>query len=86
MNRRVIKISRLCFSPFDKLRANGFTQLSLNIARSVWRAIRELSGDDGYERYLAHHATAHPDVQPLTRAAWFTHNQHEKWTGVKRCC
>lgn len=58
----------------------------LNATHSLWRAIRELSGDDGYERYLQHHAAAHPDTTPLPRATWFAHEQQQKWTGVKRCC
>ncbi|NOU01261.1 MAG: YbdD/YjiX family protein [Gallionella sp.] len=58
----------------------------LNAARSLWHSIRELSGDDGYERYLQHHAAAHPDTPPLSRIDWFAHEQQQKWTGVKRCC
>lgn len=53
---------------------------------AFWHAIRELSGDDGYERYLAHHVTAHSEFVPLSRAAWFACEQQKKWTGVKRCC
>ncbi len=63
------------------------TRLNLRDAtRSLWRSIRELSGDDGYERYLAHHAVEHPNTTPLSRAAWFAHEQQQKWAGVKRCC
>ncbi|MDO8466499.1 MAG: YbdD/YjiX family protein [Gallionella sp.] len=51
-----------------------------------WRAIRRLSGDDGYERYLAHHAAAHPDTPALPRQEWFALQQQQKWSGVKRCC
>jgi len=51
-----------------------------------WRIIRRLSGDDGYERYLAHHTAAHADTRPLSRGAWFAHQQQKKWAGVKRCC
>ncbi len=58
----------------------------LGATRSLWRNIRELSGDDGYERYLEHHAAAHPDTPPLSRTAWFAYEQQQKWTGVKRCC
>ncbi len=51
-----------------------------------WRLIRQLSGDDGYERYLAHQATAHPGMPALTRREWFARQQRQKWSGVKRCC
>ena len=54
--------------------------------RRLWHAIRQLSGDDGYERYLAHRAAAHPDIPALPRRAWFAHQLQQKWSGIKRCC
>jgi len=54
--------------------------------RLLWRAIRQLSGDDGYERYLAHHAAAHPDTPALPRREWFAYQQRQKWSVIKRCC
>lgn len=54
--------------------------------KRLWAAIRRLSGDDGYERYLAHHAAAHPDAPALSRREWFARQQHQKWSGIKRCC
>ena len=54
--------------------------------QTAWRAIRQLSGDDGYERYLAQHAATHADIAALSRKAWFAHQQHQKWSGIKRCC
>ena len=53
---------------------------------SIWQALRQLSGDDGYERYLTHHAIAHPGTLPLSRAAWFANWQRQKWSGINRCC
>jgi uncharacterized short protein YbdD (DUF466 family) len=55
----------------------------------VWQRIRQLSGDDAYERYLAHYAEHHAQAdapQPLSRAAFFKQWQDQQWTGVKRCC
>ena len=54
--------------------------------RRVWQFIRRLSGDDAYERYLRHHAAAHPGEQPLCRKAFFRREQERKWSGVRRCC
>ena len=51
-----------------------------------WKLLRELSGDDAYERYLQHQALAHPDEPPLCRHAFFKQQQQQKWHGVKRCC
>ena len=54
--------------------------------RKLWRAIRRISGDDGYERYLAHRAAVHPGAPALPRHAWFAHQLQQKWSGIKRCC
>jgi len=54
--------------------------------RQSWRLIRQLSGDDAYERYLVHQAAAHPGQPPLSRAAYFRRCEQEKWHGVRRCC
>lgn len=55
-----------------------------------WRRIRELSGDDAYERYLshykAHHAHAAAPPELLSRAEFFKQWQDQKWKGIKRCC
>ena len=59
---------------------------TLHPLQRCWYAIRELSGDDGYERYLAHHAASHPDTPALPRRAWFALQQQQKWSGIKRCC
>lgn len=54
--------------------------------------IRQLSGEDAYERYLAgfaEHQKLHVDENealPLSRQAFFKQWQDGKWTGIKRCC
>ena len=52
----------------------------------AWQLIRELSGDDAYERYLAHHATCHADRAPLSPKEYFRRQQQQKWNGIRRCC
>lgn len=59
---------------------------ALEKLRAGWRVIRQLSGDDAYERYLKHHAEHHTDEPPLSREAFFKQWQDGKWEGVKRCC
>jgi uncharacterized short protein YbdD (DUF466 family) len=55
--------------------------------RRAWAALRELSGDDAYERYLAHWRAHHAGRgAPLDRAAFYRDEQRRKWEGVKRCC
>lgn len=57
-----------------------------NKLTQLWSAIRQLSGDDAYERYLQHHAEHHVETPPLSREAFFKQWQDGKWKGIKRCC
>lgn len=54
--------------------------------KRAWSFIRELSDDDAYERYLAHHRAGHPHCAPLSRREFFIAAQQRKWNGIKRCC
>ena len=54
--------------------------------RLIWQGLRQVSGDDAYERYLAHHRLHHGAAVPLDRATWFRHEQQRKWDGIRRCC
>lgn len=54
--------------------------------KDFWAIVRRLSGDDAYERYLTHHAAAHPGEPPLTRREYFKREQERKWGGIRRCC
>jgi uncharacterized short protein YbdD (DUF466 family) len=53
-----------------------------------WAALRELTGDDAYERYLAHRRShhAHDAGAPLDRKTFYREEQRRKWEGVRRCC
>jgi uncharacterized short protein YbdD (DUF466 family) len=57
---------------------------------AVWQTIRQLSGDDAYERYLQHYAKHHQHEEhcqpPLSKLAFYKQWQDAKWEGVKRCC
>lgn len=55
-------------------------------ASAGWSYLRAVSGDDAYERYLAHHAREHAGEPAMTRKAFFAASQQQKWTGVTRCC
>jgi uncharacterized short protein YbdD (DUF466 family) len=58
----------------------------VSAARELWRALRRPSGDDAYERYLDHHAQAHPGVPALSRRAFYISEQQRKWGTINRCC
>lgn len=55
---------------------------------AAWRALRTLSGDDAYERYVEHFRREHGEDAgaPLDRATFFREEERRKWHGVKRCC
>jgi uncharacterized short protein YbdD (DUF466 family) len=56
--------------------------------RRLWSLLREMTGDDAYERYLTHWRAYHgaDNRAPLDRAAFFRDEQRRKWNGVRRCC
>ncbi len=60
----------------------------IGLLKTGWRLLRQLSGDDAYERYLEHwqrHHATEGEV-PLDRQAFFKAEQERKWNGIKRCC
>ena len=54
--------------------------------RNFWDYLRQVSGDDAYERYLVHRQQEHASETPLTRQQFFKKRQEEKWGKVSRCC
>lgn len=54
----------------------------------LWRALREITGDDAYERYLAHWRAAHAQDggKPMDRKAFYQAEIQRRWNGIKRCC
>ena len=53
-----------------------------------WTLLREVTGDDAYERYLEHWRVRHAadGATPLDRASFCREEQRRKWEGVRRCC
>lgn len=60
----------------------------INRIRRLWAGLRELTGDDAYDRYVSHWRQHHAaeDAAPLDRAAFCREEQRRKWEGVRRCC
>ncbi len=54
--------------------------------RTLWRWLREATGDDAYERYLVHQSQVHPGSAPMSRREFVKAEQERKWSGVNRCC
>jgi uncharacterized short protein YbdD (DUF466 family) len=58
-----------------------------SFALQVWSALRRVSGDDAYERYLWHCRKRHPGAPVLSRSAFFRAELARKWDcGPQRCC
>jgi uncharacterized short protein YbdD (DUF466 family) len=58
----------------------------IKLLAQLWRGIRTASGDDAYERYLAHHALHHAGAPQMSRRAYYDEYQRQKWSGINRCC
>ena len=54
--------------------------------RKLWSALRTLTGDDAYDRYLSHVRACHPEVPPLDRGAFYSAELDRRWEQVNRCC
>ena len=79
----------------QRLRGGDFSRLSgrtafalqlIDALQAAWRTLRQLAGDDAYERYCDHLRLNHPDEHPLSRREFYIRNQQAKWNGIKRCC
>jgi uncharacterized short protein YbdD (DUF466 family) len=61
----------------------------MKAVKTFWQFIRQLSGDDVYERYLKHYAEVHAKENlepPLSREVFFKKWQESKWESIRRCC
>jgi uncharacterized short protein YbdD (DUF466 family) len=58
------------------------------LLKRFWHALRAVSGDDAYDRYVAHWHARHvaSGGSPLDRPAFFEQQQRRKWDSVNRCC
>ena len=73
-------------APADSCRPRTLTRMVWLRLWLLWRFVRQVSGDDTYERYLAHMRETHPG-QPVMPPAEFHRTQLEqKWSRVSRCC
>jgi uncharacterized short protein YbdD (DUF466 family) len=53
----------------------------------AWRALRTLTGDDAYQRYVEHVRRAHTNDAPLDPATFYREQAERRFSGgVNRCC
>jgi uncharacterized short protein YbdD (DUF466 family) len=54
--------------------------------RYAWEYLREISGENAYDRYLQVHMATHPDKPPLSRGEFYRHRQDEKYNNPGSRC
>lgn len=54
--------------------------------RRLWSGLRAVTGDDAYERYLAHRLAHHAEEALLDRASFYRAELERRWTQPSRCC
>jgi uncharacterized short protein YbdD (DUF466 family) len=54
--------------------------------RYAWEYLREISGENAYDRYLQAHAATHPDKPALSRGEFYRHRQDEKYNNPGSRC
>jgi len=54
--------------------------------RYAWEYLKEISGENAYERYLAVHAATHPDRPPMSRGEFYRWRQDEKYNNLGSRC
>jgi uncharacterized short protein YbdD (DUF466 family) len=57
-----------------------------NPLRSIWEYLKEISGENAYDRYLALHMATHPERPPMTRGEFYRHRQDEKYNNPGSRC
>lgn len=48
--------------------------------------MKEISGENAYDRYLAVHAATHPDKPPMGRGEFYRQRQDEKYNNPGSRC
>ena len=54
--------------------------------RYAWEYLREISGENAYDRYLQAHMATHPDKPPMSRGEFYRHRQDEKYNNPGSRC
>lgn len=48
--------------------------------------LRGVTGDDAYEKYLAHMRANRPEEQPMDARAFYRAQMEQKWSCMNGCC
>ena len=54
--------------------------------RAIWDYLKEISGENAYDRYLAVHTMTHPGKKVMTRGEFYRWRQDEKYSNPGARC
>ena len=54
--------------------------------RHAWEYLKEISGENAYDRYLALHAATHPDKPAMSRSEFYRWRQDDKYNNPGSRC
>jgi len=54
--------------------------------RAIWEFLKEISGENAYDRYLTVHAATHPGKKATTRGEFYRARQDEKYNNPGGRC
>jgi uncharacterized short protein YbdD (DUF466 family) len=54
--------------------------------RYIWGYLREISGENAYDRYVMVHMATHPERPPMSRGEFYRHRQEEKYNNPGNRC
>ena len=54
--------------------------------RAIWEYLKEISGENAYDRYLAIHTATHPDKRAMTRGEFYRARQDDKYNNPGSRC
>ena len=54
--------------------------------RSIWDYLKEISGENAYDRYLEVHAATHPGKPVMSRCEFYRWRQDEKYNNPGSRC
>jgi len=54
--------------------------------RAIWDYLKEISGENAYDRYLAVHTRTHPGKRAMTRGEFYRWRQDNKYNNSGARC
>jgi uncharacterized short protein YbdD (DUF466 family) len=54
--------------------------------RYAWEYLKEISGENAYDRYLTVHAATHPDKPAMSRSEFYRWRQDDKYNNPGSRC